>query len=201
MLKSMVASKAAKLMAACVCPVVGSAALTVSVPQVREAVHKATAPRQYAKPKTRVRKPAAEVAAAAIAPCPTAVPVVLAAMELPTDATLAPLDFASLDPKTLLNPPRATPFVPRPTGVGGGGGGGGNPPGGGEVPPSPEPPVPVLPDAATWAQMILGFGFIGGAMRYSRRRHWEQGGGLEAATPDVSVSFGPIRPESERPFA
>ncbi|MGH6780625.1 MAG: PEP-CTERM sorting domain-containing protein, partial [Sphingomonadaceae bacterium] len=126
MLKTMVASKAAKLMAACVCPVVGSAALTVSVPQVREAVHKATAPRQYAKPKTRVRKPAAEVAAAAIAPCPTAVPVVLSSLELPTggDTVLPPLDFASLDPKTPFNPLRPTPFLPRPGGGGGGGGGG-----------------------------------------------------------------------------
>lgn len=62
--------------------------------------------------------------------------------------------------------------------AGGGGGpgvypGGGGPPvgipvtGGGigsEVPPASE-----LPDAASWAMMIAGFGVVGGSMRYSRR--------------------------------
>ncbi len=53
-----------------------------------------------------------------------------------------------------------------------GGGGGGPPigvpvPGGGigsEVPPASE-----LPDAASWALMIAGFGVVGGSLRYSRR--------------------------------
>lgn len=185
MLQTMVASKAAKLMAACVCPVVGSAALTLSVPQVRDAVHKATAPRQYAKPKTRVRTPAAEVAAAAVAPCPTAVPVVLSSMELPmvSDAVMPPLDFASLDPTRNFPPPRVVPpsvvpLVPR-DGV------------------DPTPPiVPLLPDATTWVQMILGFGLIGGAIRVSQRRRRQ----AEMGVPNVTVGFSGIAPESDRPF-
>ncbi|XHS00390.1 hypothetical protein ACFB49_19880 [Sphingomonas sp. DBB INV C78] len=175
-------------MAACVCPVVGSAALTLSVPQVREAVHKATAPRQYAKPKTRVRKPAAEVAAAAIAPCPTAVPVILSALELPAeaDSVLPPIEVASLNPGTVLGPPRTTPFNPvRP-----GGGGVPNPNIG------TEPTTPLLPDATTWVQMILGFGLIGGAVRVSQARQRRR----VLAKAEVTVSFSGIRPESERPF-
>lgn len=185
MLQSMVASKAAKLMAACVCPVVGSAALTLSVPQVRDAVHKATAPREYAKPKTRVRAPAAEVAAAAVAPCPTAVPVVLSSMELPMtpDAMMRPLDLPPSNPPSIfpppqINPPFITPIVPRPGG-------------------DPTPPVvPLLPDATTWVQMILGFGLIGGAIRVSYRRRRL----AELGAPRISVAFTGIAPESERPF-
>lgn len=183
MLQTMVASKAAKLMAACVCPVVGSAALTLSVPQVRDAVHKATAPRQYAKPKTRVRAPAAEVAAAAVAPCPTAVPVVLSSLELPMvpDAVMPPLDLASFNPPAVF-PPRAPllPILPL----------------GPRSQDNPPPVVPLLPDATTWVQMILGFGLIGGAIRVSHRRRQQ----AAMSAPRVSVSFSGIAPESERPF-
>jgi len=185
----MVASQAAKLMTACICPVVGSAALTLSVPKVRDAVHKATAPRQYAKPKTRVRKPLANVAPAVLPPCPTAVPVVLSSLELPIgqDAALAPLEIASLDTPSL-NPaaPRLNPLIPR-TIV----------PGGPGSIVDPEPPAPpLLPDAQTWMQMILGFGLIGGTIRisYARRRR------TQLAASRVSVSFAGIAPESERPF-
>lgn len=179
----MVASKAAKLMTACICPVVGSAALTLSVPKVRDAVHKATAPRQYAKPKTRVRQPMAEVAAAAVAPCPTAVPVVLSSLELPIgpQAELPPLALASRTPFPFgPTGPQGTPLIPRNIGPGA----------------NPEPPPPLLPDAQTWVQMILGFGLIGGAVRmsYARRRR------TMMVASNVSVTFGGIAPESERPF-
>ena len=56
---------------------------------------------------------------------------------------------------------------------GGGGGGGG---GGGSItnpaPPitPPAPPVGVVPEPATWAMMILGFGLIGSALRRAGRR-------------------------------
>lgn len=70
MIRSLLASKTAKLVAACVCPVAGTGALTVAVPQVRTAVHRATAPRAYAAPKTRVRP-------AAATPCPEATPVMI----------------------------------------------------------------------------------------------------------------------------
>lgn len=33
-----------------------------------------------------------------------------------------------------------------------------------------QPPTSGVPEPATWAMMLMGFGFIGGAMRYSRRR-------------------------------
>lgn len=170
-------------MTACICPVVGSAALTLSVPKVRDAVHKATAPRQYAKPKTRVRQPVAEVAAAAVAPCPTAVPVVLSSLELPIGplAELPP-SIRDLTPFGPTGPGYVRPF-PRPIG-------------GSIANPEPSVPPPLLPDAQTWVQMILGFGLIGGAVRmnYARRRR-----NLSVA-PNVSVTFGGIAPESERPF-
>lgn len=179
----MVASKAAKLMTACVCPVVGSAALTLSVPQVKEAVHKATAPRQYAKPKTRVRQPVAEVASAAIAPCPTAVPVVFSSLELPIGpAELGPtplLDRSSVTPIRAPQPP-VDSFARR----------------------GPETPLPpLLPEPTTWMQMILGFGLIGGVIRTSQsRRRTRMPFSSPMAAPNVVVTFNAIRPESERPF-
>jgi hypothetical protein len=82
MLKEAVASKAAKLLMTCVCPVAGTTALTLGVPQVRDAVHKAAQPRQYAKPKTRVRAtPEAseqiQLAQAPDTPCPTLAPMAM----------------------------------------------------------------------------------------------------------------------------
>lgn len=36
------------------------------------------------------------------------------------------------------------------------------------------PGVPAVPEPATWAMLLLGFGLVGGAMRSARRRnaHW-----------------------------
>lgn len=164
MLKEVIASKAAKIIAACVCPVAGTTALTLSVPQVRQAVHKATAPRAYAKPKTRVR------------PAPAPAPVQTAMTDCPpvfvgNDSSIAPL----LTPNAL--PPRefaynlpggpgpSFPFVP-----GGPGGGGGIPPDP-RIPPGPPPgPPPAVPEPAAWLQMIIGFGVIGGATRITYRK-------------------------------
>lgn len=167
MLKEIVASKAAKLIAACVCPVVGTAALTVSVPEVRERVHRATAPRAAAAPAAR-RAPA-EAVAAAEAVCPTDTPVILAAQPF-TPAIGAPgalpLAFAG------------------PEGPGPGGGGGffvGGAPGipiGGFVPGpgvQPPPPPPVIPEPGTWLQLIVGFGVIGGATRVTYRQQKREG--------------------------
>jgi hypothetical protein len=142
MIRSLLASKTAKLVAACVCPVAGTGALTVAVPQVRSAVHKATAPRAYAAPKTRVRP-------AAAAPCPEATPVMLAS------------------PLAMLTPqPTPQSFTPPPLNNGGGGNNPNVPldPGGGG-----KPILPAVPEAATWAQMIVGFGLIGGAVRLGTR--------------------------------
>ena len=63
MLKEVLASNTAKLVAACVCPVVGAGTIVMEVPKVRAAVHRATAPRAKPKPhrearaKPRVRTP------------------------------------------------------------------------------------------------------------------------------------------------
>lgn len=167
-LKEIVASKAAKLIAACVCPVVGTAALTVSVPEVRERVHRATAPRAEAAPAAR-RAPA-EAVAAAEAVCPTDTPVILAARPF------APFVAA----------PEALPlaFLPADARGPGGGGGGffvGSPipgvPIGGFVPGvdvEPPPPPPVIPEPATWLQLMVGFGVIGGATRFSYRQQMRE---------------------------
>ena len=84
MLKEAVASKAAKLLMTCVCPVAGTTALSLGVPQVRDAVYKATQPRQYAKPKTRVRAHGedASVEVASRDNCPTATPFAVSDMPL-----------------------------------------------------------------------------------------------------------------------
>ena len=55
MLKSLAASTAIKYVAACVCPVAGTAALTVGAPKVRAAVHKLTEPPRSARAKPRVK--------------------------------------------------------------------------------------------------------------------------------------------------
>lgn len=163
MLKEIVASKAAKLIAACVCPVVGTAALTVSVPEVRERVHRATAPRAEAAPAARQRRAPAQAVAAAEAVCPTDTPIILAS------SPIAPY-FAG----PVASPPLA--FAP-PGGPGGGGGFffGGAPgiPIGGFIPGpgvEPPPPPPVIPEPGTWIQMIVGFGVIGGATRLTYRQ-------------------------------
>lgn len=75
MLGAIIASKTARMVTWCVCPVVGAGTLTMSVPKVRDAVHKATAPRQYALPKTRERPDVIPAKATplglASAPCPS----------------------------------------------------------------------------------------------------------------------------------
>jgi hypothetical protein len=159
MLKEAVASKAAKLLMTCVCPVAGTTALSLGVPQVRDAVHKATQPRQYAKPKTRIRAtPAAgegTQVASAETPCPTVTPLALS--NLPTITTpLPPIQVAEVPP---LDPKNPIPLAPRIF----------VPPSGGN-PLAPGSP-PVVPEPQTWVQLVLGFGIIGGVARVSYRRN------------------------------
>jgi hypothetical protein len=151
MLKTLVASKAARLIATCVCPVAGTAGITMGVPQVRSAVHKATqpAPRAYAMPKTRAPEEAPIQTAAA--PCldlPTAL-----SMGVPSPITGSDLPPAVLRP-TAFTPPGTPPLIP------------GDP--GGPVNPPPPPP-PAIPEPATWVQLLLGFGLIGGIARMTMR--------------------------------
>jgi hypothetical protein len=106
--------------------------------------------------------------------CPSDTPVTLAG------GALAPLpimpEFAAAAPTGRLpvtgggynNVPSDGPLF-YPIGGGSGGGGGGGiivPPGGGE----PSPPATAIPEPATWAQMLIGFGVIGGATRVVYRQ-------------------------------
>jgi hypothetical protein len=125
----------------------------MSVPKVRNAVHKATAPSEYALPKTRERL---AMPAAAPAPCSVigATPLSAGYME---------------DMQTPLSPGEpgitGTPFVPTSyTGPGSkseiidplpGGGG-------------------AVPEPHTWLQFLVGFTLIGGAVRMARKRPTEE---------------------------
>lgn len=155
MLKGMLASNASKLVAACVCPVAWSVALTVGVPKVRDTVHRATAPRAYALPKTRVRKPIAEA--------PRVEPIQTAALSAPPCQPSfepgAPLS-AQYTPLTG-NGTELANIGDLPTGPGLG-----NLPDGGINLPN----MPGVPEPHTWVQMLIGFGLIGGAARYSLRQ-------------------------------
>ena len=163
MLKEVVASNAAKLVAAFVCPVMGATVVALKVPQVRAAVHKATAPKataQKAKPRrrkgaatpprqTRIRDEPLQIAAS----CP--LPVML---ETPS---LAPplIAAASLPPPVIDAPP---PRVERvywtaPCAAVPGFGG------------HTATQLAGVPEPATWAQMIAGFALVGAVSRRHKR--------------------------------
>jgi hypothetical protein len=167
MLKEAVASKAAKLLMTCVCPVAGTTALSLGVPQVRDAVHKATQPHQYAKPKTRIRATPEEgiQVASADTPCPTVTPFALS--DLPTVAgpptEAPPIQVAEAPPPGPAVPLTPNIFVP---------------PGGG----TPPPDSGGVPEPSTWVQLMLGFGLIGGVARVSYRRNGTQPGGETAVS-------------------
>lgn len=161
MLKEAVASKAAKLLMTCVCPVAGTTALSLGVPQVRDAVHKATQPRQYAKPKTRVRAtsttPGAEEGqqvASAETPCPSVTPFALSNLPTAGEMPSSPVQVAEAPAPDPTNPIPLSPkiFVPPATTS--------NP--GGNTP---------VPEPQTWVQLMLGFGLIGGVARVTYRRN------------------------------
>jgi hypothetical protein len=160
MLKEFLASNAAKLVVACVCPVVAGG-VALQVPKVRSAVHKATAPKvpRTARAKPRIRVPAKqEVAGSGFAPAP---PMMCAASPVLAQGALKP---ASLDMPVSLQAAEISPAqfagstaVPNcgPVRFGGGGilmGMG------------------MVPEPATWAQMIAGFALVGAGLRLRRRR-------------------------------
>jgi hypothetical protein len=164
MIKSLAASKTAQLLAACVCPVVGTVALTTAVPQVRSAVHKATAPRQYAKPKTRVRPqmqtaavqpPCVDVGALATQSIAPLTPFSLADGKIPVvDTGPGPIGYPG---------PGGPPIIDTPSG------------GGPNV-----PPPGIVPEPGTWLQLVLGFGVIGMMMRGRWGRVDEEDAGLDS---------------------
>jgi hypothetical protein len=174
MLGSIIASKTARLITACVCPVVGAGTLTMSVPKVRNAVHRATAPSEYALPKTRERL--AEPISAP-APCSVigATPLSAGYIEdVPTslypfpgspDVSGVPiLSTRYRGPGT--KEPILSDLPP----------GGGVPPGG-VVPPGGGAPPPgggAVPEPHTWLQLVAGFTLVGGAVRMARKRPTEE---------------------------
>ena len=161
MLKEVFASNVAKLVAACVCPVVGASAIALKVPPVRAALHKATAPKPQrdarAKPRVRAAGKGAKKTQAE-APVQTA-------MLCPQrfDLSDSPLQSATLvgamssSPDLRVEAPAVT-FTPVscPTVRMGGGG--------------MISAFAAIPEPATWAQMVAGFGLLGGAVRAGRRR-------------------------------
>jgi hypothetical protein len=182
MLKTLAISKGVQLACACVCPVAGIGALAVAVPQVRHAIHKATAPRAYAKPKTRVRHPVQQAAQS----CPPVTPIQVAPADVASLYGAPPVEVGSN--VVALS---SIPGIPAPRGGGGGGGGSpfpfvpggpiGSPPitevptpgpGPGDVPDVPSIPTPVsgVPEVGTWLQMLLGFAGIGIGLRKGRNR-------------------------------
>lgn len=160
MLKEVLASNTAKLVAACVCPVVGAGTIVMEVPKVRAAVHRATAPRAKPKPhrearaKPRVRTP--EKARDEEAPVQTALmcPQPLRFQDAPFQPVPAAITMAPIE----------TPRVERiyvPTGCG-------RVIGGGSI--VQTGPAAGVPEPATWAQMIAGFALLGGVLRIGRTR-------------------------------
>ena len=200
MLREALASGTAKLVAACVCPVVGASALTLTVPKVRSAVHDLTAPAERAaRAKPRVRQPLRAVEKPKAGPeiiCPQPVVAGLSGVLPQSFGDLPEIALGHARPGRGGNSgvgasrnlsPRPVAFLPMPSGGGGGGGGvfppsdGGREPAPGEPPPNeedpgatlpnPDPPTLIpIPEPATWLHLLLGFGLLGFALRLLRRR-------------------------------
>lgn len=175
MLKEVLASNVAKLVAACVCPLAGASAIALKVPQVRSAVHKATEPKvARAKPKANKPHDAREARAKPRVRTPIKpafAPVVegeqlAAGMMCPSPVQLGPdtpIGAGNSQQTVMMMPPPAPivevqrnlsvacPSV-----------------GGGMVVMTAA--TGAVPEPATWAQMIAGFGLVGATVRTGRRR-------------------------------
>jgi hypothetical protein len=160
MLKEVFASNAAKLVAACVCPVIGGA-VALKVPPVRAALHKATAPKpqREARAKPRVRAPIKKAVEDE-----EDVPPLRAAMMCPQpivlgNSALQPTSFALPDtsPKQIQLADENRGYIancgPSRYMIGG-----------------MRIGVGMVPEPATWAQMVAGFGLLGAALRSGRCR-------------------------------
>lgn len=82
MLKLIVASKLSKAAALCVCPIIGASVVATNVPQLRNMVHKATAPKRKmaAKPASERERPF----------CPEPVSLAMSPISLPRLSATAP---------------------------------------------------------------------------------------------------------------
>lgn len=167
MLKEVFASNIAKLVAACVCPVVGASAVALKVPPVRSALHKATSPKpkpeREARAKPRVRAPI-KPAFAKKKDGEEEAQVFKAAMMCPPPVNLndSPLQSASLESPLSAAPdlritepgPGFSPVSCPTIRMGGG----------------MFMAFGAVPEPATWAQMVAGFALLGGTLRAARRR-------------------------------
>jgi hypothetical protein len=154
MLASIVASKTARLITACVCPVVGAGTLTMAVPKVRNAVHKVTAPREYALPKTRERS-TEPVAFAGPTPCTIGEGTPFSTGyvgQAPNILSSGPIAFANALPDSRL--PFAGADIIRADSI-------------------ERSPIGGVPEPHTWLQLLIGFTLIGGAARMARKRPTE----------------------------
>ncbi|WP_420822461.1 PEPxxWA-CTERM sorting domain-containing protein [Sphingomonas crocodyli] len=186
MLRQLVTAKFLKLSLAATCPVAGTVALSLALPPVRAAVHRATSPRQYAKPKTRER-----VAAPSVMPrpqsCQALEPFSLAELPviLPSLTQTVLPDQSPEDTIASLTSVSGAPFGP----------------GSGSRAAQPARRtasrnaltddlqrtdtqvdsfvasvetnivVSAAPEPGTWVQLLTGFGIIGFAMRRMRRSY------------------------------
>jgi len=159
MLKEVFASNAAKLVAACVCPI-AAGTIALKVPPVRSAIHKATAPKpeREARAKPRIRAPLkkavaereeeeAPVERALMCPQPVMLqesPLQPTGFEMP-QPPMTRIEMAEDKPSYVNNcgPSRFT--LTMRTGL-------------------------AVPEPETWAQMVAGFALMGAAIRAGRRR-------------------------------
>ncbi len=165
MLKEVFASNVAKLVAACVCPVVGVSAVALKVPPVRQALHKATEPKPKREARAKPRSPG-KIAPKAKDKAVEPPPFQQVALACPPSTPFndAPLQSASLNApvsaaRDLAVPTRGLDFAPSscPTVRMGGGGF--------------MATFAAVPEPATWAQMVAGFALLGGVLRAGRRRN------------------------------
>jgi hypothetical protein len=149
----------------------------MAVPQVKQAVHRATAPRAYAKPKIRSRPRVTQAAAPIVCPPPLVIGMPL--LNNQPIATLLPEEGPIIQTAALGDVPGRSPIGPGPVGFFPGpgpdfgfvpGSPGVRPPvTPPEIPPTPTPPPPsVVPEPAGWVSMILGFAAVGVALRNRR---------------------------------
>ncbi len=152
MIKEMAASQAAKALALCVCPVVGTGAVVMSVPKAREAVHRMTAPSKPKRARIARRTPAAPPATA----CP----------ETPTTIVSGPL--GPIDTLRGLSIPDVGDLSPTPLQALRSAGAG---PTGSFVRGVPQVTnTPGVPEPQMWLQAIFGLGITGSVVRRVMRK-------------------------------
>ena len=170
----------------CACPPALAVGAVATVPPVRKAVHHITSSKKPVT-RTRARQPRQLSQAVAARPCPPLpvlatpeIPLLAVPEELLPASALSPLGVGSPSavnggPGPAIGTPVFFPGIPGGGGVVGGvptppgGGGVVTPPPATTVPPPVTPPaitpVPAVPEPATWAMMLIGFGLVGGLLR------------------------------------